>query len=120
MLPAPSQIERALGFRGDGLDDLVVVAEILDGVGDLDMHDAWLITDRLPTVDCACRLVHVVTGTYPLASPEDLTGASLVERVYLAGMSMHRNGAAWLEPQGRGCGEFATVDGMVAPLMKDA
>src|SRR5215475_6673328 len=43
-------------------------------------------------------LVHVVTGSYPLAGAEDLTRASEVERVHLAGVTMERNGAARLEP----------------------
>src|SRR5215831_19199882 len=62
------------------------------------MHHARLIADRSPSVDGACRLVHVVTWAYPLAGAEDLTGTGEVERVYLAGVAMHRNGAAWLEP----------------------
>jgi len=46
MLPAPGQVERALGFRVDGLDDLAVFAEILDAASHLDVHHAWLVTDR--------------------------------------------------------------------------
>src|SRR5215831_16491363 len=51
-----------------------------------------------PSVDGAWGLVHVVTGPYPLAGAEDLTRASEVERVYLAAVTMQRNGAARLEP----------------------
>src|SRR5215471_2300737 len=62
------------------------------------MHHAGLITDRPPSVDGVRGLVHVATRAYPLAGAEDLTGASEVERVYLAGMAMQRNAAARLEP----------------------
>jgi hypothetical protein len=37
VLPAPGQVQRALGARVDGVDDLAVLAEILDGAGDLDV-----------------------------------------------------------------------------------
>src|SRR5262249_34323991 len=59
---------------------------------------AGLITDRPPSIDGASRLVHVAARPCPLTGTEDLTGASEVERVYLAGMAMQRNHAARLEP----------------------
>jgi hypothetical protein len=55
-------------------------------------------TDCSPPVDGPCRLVHVVTGPDSLAGAEDLPGTSEVEGMDLAGMAMHRHGAAWLEP----------------------
>jgi hypothetical protein len=98
MLPAPGQIERALGFRADGLDDLAVSAEVLDAPDHLDVHQARLVTDRSPSVDGARGLVHVVTGSNPLASAKDLTAASEIKGMDLARMAVQRNGGAWLEP----------------------
>src|ERR1044071_3721903 len=74
VLPAPGQVHRALGFRIHGLDDLAVVAEVLDGAGDLDVHHAGLVADGSPSVEGARGLVDVVAGSDALAGPEDLTG----------------------------------------------
>src|SRR5215475_5773392 len=98
LFPAPGQVHRALGFRIHGLDDLAVVAEVLDGAGDLDVHHARLVADGAPSVEGARGLVDVVAGPDALAGTEDLAGSGEVEGMDVAGMAVHRDRAARLEP----------------------
>src|SRR5215469_12228416 len=98
MLPAPGQVDLPLARRAHGLGDLAILAEVLDDTGHLDVHHAWHVTDRSPPVDHASGLVHIAAGPDSLPSAEDLPGTSEVEGMDLAGMAMHRHGAAWLEP----------------------
>jgi len=77
------------------------------------MHHAWLVTDRSPSVDGACGLVHVAAGSDPLASAKDLTGASEIEGVHLAGMAVQRNGAARLDFTGPTAATMVAVCSMV-------
>src|SRR6201999_2955138 len=98
VLPAPGQVHRALGFRVHGLDDLAVVAEVLDGAGDLDVHHARPVANGSPSVEGARGLVDVVAGPDALPGTEDLTGPGEVEGMDVAGMAVHRDRAARLEP----------------------
>src|SRR5689334_14646076 len=90
VIPAPGQVYGALGSGVDGLDDLAVVVEILNGPSDLDVHHAGLVADRPPSVDGTGRLVHVAARSDQLAAAEDLTGTADIEGMHLAGMAMER------------------------------
>src|SRR4029077_3673161 len=82
-----------------GLQDVIVVVEVLHRARDHDRDDAVLISDCGPAVDVAGGLVPVAARADHFFAARDLPIAGQVERVHLATMAVARHDDAGGEPQ---------------------
>ena len=93
------QVRRAQRLGVVGLQDTIVVVEVLHRAHDDDRDDAVFVPDGGPAVDVAGGLVHVAARADHFVAALDLPVAGQVERVHLATMAVAGDDDAGGEPQ---------------------